>query len=140
MGVSAIAIASLAIADLERTGWHGQIRKGRRLGTSNIGTIHGGEATNVVTDRVAIRAEARSHDPTFRKRIVREIERALARVYSGEGDTAEQQQLDPREQVKKMILDRDSLLMAADGDPRKFYELAATIDEFIDEIFRQATE
>ena len=79
-GVSAIAIASRAIADLERAGWHGQIRKGRRLGTSNIGTIQGGEATNVVTDRVAIRAEARSHDPTFRKRIVREIERAFARA------------------------------------------------------------
>jgi len=79
-GVSAIAIASLAIADLERSGWHGQIRKGGRLGTSNVGTIHGGETTNVVADRVVMRAEARSHDPSFRKRIVREIERAFARA------------------------------------------------------------
>jgi tripeptide aminopeptidase len=79
-GVSAIAIASLAIADLERGGWHGQIRKGKRLGTSNIGTIHGGEMTNVVTDRVVIRAEARSHDPTFRRRIVQEIERSFSRA------------------------------------------------------------
>jgi len=79
-GVSAIAIASLAIADLQRGGWHGRIRKGQRLGTSNIGAIHGGEATNVVADRVVIRAEARSHDPVFLKRIVREIERAFTRA------------------------------------------------------------
>ncbi len=79
-GVSAISIASLAIAELERAGWHGQIRKGRRLGTSNIGTIHGGETTNVITDRVVLRAEARSHDPAFRKRIVQEIERAFSRA------------------------------------------------------------
>jgi len=80
LGVSAIAIASLAIADLQRGGWHGQIRKGHRLGTSNVGSIHGGDATNVVPDRVVIRAEARSHDPTFRRQIVREIERAFTRA------------------------------------------------------------
>jgi tripeptide aminopeptidase len=79
-GVSAIAIASLAIADLERGGWHGRIRKGGRTGTSNIGTIHGGDVTNVITDRVVINAEARSHDAVFRKRIVREIERAFSRA------------------------------------------------------------
>lgn len=79
-GVSAIAIASLAIADLQRNGWHGDIRKGRRAGTSNVGFIHGGEATNVVTDFVSIRAEARSHDPKFRQRIVLEIEKAFERA------------------------------------------------------------
>jgi tripeptide aminopeptidase len=79
-GVSAIAIAALAIADLHRGGWHGSISKGNRKGTSNIGVIEGGNATNVVTDRVFIRAEARSHDPVFRKRIVREIERAFNRA------------------------------------------------------------
>jgi tripeptide aminopeptidase len=79
-GVSAIAIASLAIADLEHAGWHGQIRKGHGLGTSNIGTIHGGQTTNVIADRVVMRAEARSHDPSFRRRIVREIERAFSRA------------------------------------------------------------
>jgi tripeptide aminopeptidase len=81
-GVSAIAIASLAIADLQRRGWHGDVHKARRHGTSNVGYILGGEATNVVTDRVAIRAEARSHDPTFRDRIVSEIERAFQRAAS----------------------------------------------------------
>lgn len=79
-GISAIAIASLAIADLVENGWHGLIKKGSRMGTSNVGVIHGGAATNVVTDRVEIKAEARSHDPKFRARIVREIERAFQRA------------------------------------------------------------
>jgi tripeptide aminopeptidase len=77
-GVSAIAIAALAIADLQHHGWHGQVRKDGSHGTSNVGYIHGGEATNVVTDHVTLRAEARSHDPHFRKQIVRQIEKAFA--------------------------------------------------------------
>src|ERR1700690_290492 len=77
LGVSAIAIAGLAIAQLHKEGWHGQIVKGQRRGTSNIGFIHGGAATNVVTDRVQLKAEARSHDPKFRKQIVQAIERAF---------------------------------------------------------------
>lgn len=79
-GVSAIAIASLAIADLVENGWHGQVEQGRRHGTSNVGVIHGGEATNVVTDKVVVRAEARSHDAPFRRRIVSEIRRAFERA------------------------------------------------------------
>ncbi len=79
-GVSAIAIASLAIADLHRGGWHGDIHKDGKHGTSNVGYISGGEATNVVTDHVTLKAEARSHDPKFRQRIVREIEQAFRRA------------------------------------------------------------
>jgi len=79
-GVSAIAIASLAIADLHRNGWHGDIHKNGKHGTSNVGYIFGGEATNVVTDRVTLKVEARSHDPRFRKQIVREIEQAFRRA------------------------------------------------------------
>ncbi|MDX1966531.1 MAG: M20/M25/M40 family metallo-hydrolase [Planctomycetaceae bacterium] len=77
LGVSATAIASLAIADLVQQGWHGLIRKGRKSGTSNIGVIQGGEATNVVTSLVRLRAEARSHDPAFRARIVQAYQRAF---------------------------------------------------------------
>jgi tripeptide aminopeptidase len=76
-GISAIGIAALAIADLQRGGWHGLIRKPEGDGTSNVGVIQGGAATNVVTDRVTVRAEARSHEPKFRQRIVRQIERAF---------------------------------------------------------------
>jgi tripeptide aminopeptidase len=76
-GVSAIAIAARAITDLVDRGWHGEIRKGNDLGTSNVGVIQGGAATNVVTNHVSIRAEARSHNPRFRKRIVAEIHKAF---------------------------------------------------------------
>jgi tripeptide aminopeptidase len=76
-GISAIAIASLAIADLHRRGWHGLVERGNRRGTSNVGVIAGGDATNVVCDRVTVRAEARSHDPAFRRGIVRQIEQAF---------------------------------------------------------------
>jgi tripeptide aminopeptidase len=76
-GVSAIAIASLAVAELHEEGWHGQIQKDGRSGTSNVGVIRGGEATNVVTPYVEVRAEARSHNPAFRRRIVRTIEQAF---------------------------------------------------------------
>jgi len=79
-GVSAIAIASLAIADLQRTGWHGDIHQDGKHGTSNVGYIFGGEATNVVTDHVTLKAEARSHDPKFRKWIIREMEQAFHRA------------------------------------------------------------
>jgi tripeptide aminopeptidase len=79
-GVSAIAIASLAVADLVKGGWHGLVTKAEGTGTSNVGVIRGGEATNVVTDQVHIRAEARSHDPKFRQRIVKEIEAAFKRA------------------------------------------------------------
>jgi tripeptide aminopeptidase len=76
-GVSAIAIASLAIADLAREGWHGLVLKGKHRGTSNIGFIHGGEATNVVTESVKLKAEARSHNPKFRGQIIKAFERAF---------------------------------------------------------------
>ncbi len=79
-GISAIAIASLAIADLVKNGWHGLIEKDGKRGTSNVGVINGGTATNVVTDLVTIRAEARAHDPKFRARIIAEIEKAFQRA------------------------------------------------------------
>ncbi len=90
-GISAIAIAGWAIAELVENGWHGLIQKGKNKGTSNIGFIEAGEATNVVTPRLVLRAEARSHDPKFRERIVREYQAAFARaakaVKNDEGKT-----------------------------------------------------
>ena len=91
LGVSAIAIAGLAIARLVEDGWHGLIVKGRHIGTSNVGVISGGDATNVVTPKLILEAEARSHDPKFRKRIVEEIRKAFAHavktVKSADGKT-----------------------------------------------------
>ena len=90
-GVNAITIASLAIADLTQNGWHGLIEKGKHRGTSNVGIIHAGEATNVVTPSLSLRAEARSHDPVFRKKIVeayrKAFEQAAKSVKSSDGKT-----------------------------------------------------
>jgi len=81
-GISAVAIASLAIAELQKNGWHGAIKKGKNLGTSNVGVIRGGEATNVVAEHLFIKAEARSHDAKFRQRILKEIKAAFNRARS----------------------------------------------------------
>ncbi|MCA9067549.1 MAG: M20/M25/M40 family metallo-hydrolase [Planctomycetaceae bacterium] len=90
-GVNAIAIAGRAIADLVENGWHGLIVKGKNRGTSNIGFVEAGEATNVVTPRLVLRAEARSHDPKFRSKIVKEyqaaFERAAKAIKNDEGKT-----------------------------------------------------
>jgi len=88
-GVNAITIAALAIADLTENGWHGLISKGRNRGTSNVGVISAGEATNVVTPHLSLRAEARSHDPVFRQRIVdayrKAFQKAAKSIKSSEG-------------------------------------------------------
>ena len=76
-GVSAIAVAGLAIAWLQQQGWHGLVEKPEGRGTANIGLIYGGEATNVVTPEVHLQAEARSHDPTFRRKIVQVFQEAF---------------------------------------------------------------
>jgi tripeptide aminopeptidase len=90
-GVSAIAIASLAIASLVENGWHGLVEKGGKRGTSNVGVIQAGAATNVVAESALLRAEARGHDPAFRERIVKAIEKAFAdaakKVKSVDGKT-----------------------------------------------------
>jgi tripeptide aminopeptidase len=92
-GVSAAAVAALAIADLVANGWHGLIIKGPHTGTSNVGTVHGGDATNVVMPHLAIKAEARSHDPEFRLRIVEAyrsaFEQAATKIESISGCTAQ---------------------------------------------------
>jgi len=90
-GVSAVAIAALAVARLQADGWHGDIHKNGCHGTSNVGVIQGGQATNVVTDRVVVKAECRSHDRDFRKRIVDTFDRtfreAAEQVHNIEGES-----------------------------------------------------
>lgn len=87
-GVSAIAIAGIAIADLNAGGWLGDIRRDGQRGTSNLGHIEGGGATNVVPDRVVLRGECRSHDREFRQRILDEITAAFARAAAQVKNTA----------------------------------------------------
>ncbi len=70
LGISAIGVAGVAIADLVAGGWHGLVVKGSRTGTSNIGIISAGDATNVVTPELDLKAEVRSHEPQFRREII----------------------------------------------------------------------
>jgi tripeptide aminopeptidase len=90
-GVSAIAIASLAVADLVEQGLHGLVEQDGKRATTNVGVIQAGAATNVVAEAAAIKAEARSHDPGFRARIVKAIEKAFTdavkKVRSSDGRT-----------------------------------------------------
>ncbi len=85
-GISATMVASLALAEIHRSGWFGKIRKDEGEGTSNVGSFGGkdgkaaGEATNVVTDFVHIRGEARSHDTRFVKQIVKAYKEAFTRA------------------------------------------------------------
>ena len=80
LGIPAMGIASVAIADLIENGWHGLVEQGSKRGTCNLGIINGGDATNVVNDRCTIWGEVRSHDEKFRQRILKEIEKAFQRA------------------------------------------------------------
>lgn len=77
-GVSAAVIAARAIAELDREGWHGRIAKAEGTGTANVGIMHGGQGSNVVMPAMHILAEARSHAPAFRRRIIERWQRAFA--------------------------------------------------------------
>lgn len=68
LGVSAITLAAKAIAAAKQ----GRIDEET---TSNIGTIEGGTATNIVPDRVVLQAEARSHKE---EKLIRATEDLLA--------------------------------------------------------------
>jgi tripeptide aminopeptidase len=118
-GVSAIAIAAKAIAHLHDKGWHGLVTKSGKTGTSNVGVIRGGQATNVVTDRVVLRAEARSHDAAFRKQIVEQIEKAFhqaaASVQNVEG-TSGRVEINSRLDYESFLLKRDEPCVVAAAD------------------------
>ena len=78
----------MAIADLQKNGWHGRVVRGRQRGTSNIGIVEGGSATNVVMPELRVTGEARSHSPAFRGRIVREYRKAFENAAKSLKNTA----------------------------------------------------
>ncbi len=88
-GISAALIASRAIADVSRRGYFGRVKKRGKIGTSNVGVIRGGEATNQVADHVFVRGESRSHDPEFFAEITEayrtSFEKAAASVTNDRG-------------------------------------------------------
>ena len=94
-GISATMILALALAEVKAGGWFGKVVKGKKLGTSNVGPVTGGDgrpagdATNVVTDYVHVRGESRSHDAKFFPQITAAykaaFEKAAKRVKNSEG-------------------------------------------------------
>jgi tripeptide aminopeptidase len=85
-GVSAALVAGLALAQVHQDGWFGKVKRNGREGTSNVGSIgdrdgrSAGQATNVVTDYVLVRGEARSHDPKFVRQITAAYRDAFERA------------------------------------------------------------
>lgn len=97
-GISSTLVASLAIAEARKNGWFGKVVKENGRGTSNPGIFSGrngkpaGDATNVVTDYVYIKGEARSPDEAFASAICQGYREAFANaqaeVTDAGGDTA----------------------------------------------------
>lgn len=98
-GISATMVGAMALAEARSAGWFGKVVKPDGHGTSNVGIFGGkdgkpaGDATNVVTDYVYIKGEARSPESAFAAKIAEGYRDAFAKakaaVVDHEGDTAE---------------------------------------------------
>ena len=76
-GISAGLVAAKALSQIAEKGFFGRIIQGEKKGTSNVGTLHGGEATNQVMDHLTATGECRSHDPDFLEEIVEVYQEAF---------------------------------------------------------------
>ena len=98
-GISATLVAAVALTEAHRSGWFGKVVKPNGHGTSNVGIFGGhegkpaGDATNVVTDYVQIKGEARSPEAAFASAICNayreSFAKAQAEVKDAGGETAE---------------------------------------------------
>lgn len=99
-GISATLVGALALSEAHKAGWFGKVVKPDGNGTSNPGIFGGkegktaaGDATNVVTDFVYIKGEARSPEAAFAKKIAEGYREAFKKaqdmVKDTEGETAE---------------------------------------------------
>lgn len=97
-GISATMVGAVALAGARAAGWFGQVKKPNGYGTSNVGIFGGkdgkaaGDATNVVTDYVFIKGEARSPESAFASEIAEGFKTAFAQtqkdVTNSEGEAA----------------------------------------------------
>ncbi len=82
-GISATLVGAIGLTEAQRAGWFGKVVKPEGHGTSNVGIFGGkpgqpaGDATNVVTDYVHLKGEARSPDAAFCRRDLRRLPRRL---------------------------------------------------------------
>ncbi|SFK94394.1 peptidase T-like protein [Mesorhizobium albiziae] len=98
-GISATMVGAIALTEARQAGWFGKVVKPDGRGTSNVGIFGGkgdkaaGDATNVVTDYVFIKGEARSPESAFAAKIANGYKQAFAKaqgeVRDHEGGTAE---------------------------------------------------
>jgi len=98
-GISATLVGALGLANARRDGWFGKIEKSNGKGTSNVGIFGGkdgkaaGDATNVVTDYVWMKGEARSNESAFAAAVAEAFkaafEEAKQAVKATDGATAE---------------------------------------------------
>lgn len=85
-GISSTLVAALALAEAHRGRWFGKVVKPDGKGTSNAGVFGGkdgkaaGDATNVVTDYVYVKGEARSPDVKFAAKITDAYRAAFAKA------------------------------------------------------------
>lgn len=85
-GISATLVAALGLTEAHRSGWFGKVVKPNGKGTSNVGVFGGhegqpaGDATNVVTDYVSIKGEARSPEAAFAAAICQGFRDAFAKA------------------------------------------------------------
>jgi len=85
-GISATLVAAVALTEAHRSGWFGKVVKPDGKGTSNVGVFSGkdghpaGDATNVVTDYVQIKGEARSQEAAFATAICEGYREAFAKA------------------------------------------------------------
>lgn len=85
-GISATLVGAVALAEAKREGWFGKVVKVEDKGTSNVGIFGGrndkaaGDATNVVTDYVFIKGEARSPTSAFATAIAKGFEQAFQKA------------------------------------------------------------
>ena len=79
-GISAGMIASKAMATIAEKDYFGRIVKGNRTGTSNLGSMGGGEASNQVMDRAVLTGECRSHSPAFLEQIIKVYKTSFAQA------------------------------------------------------------
>jgi tripeptide aminopeptidase len=98
-GISATLVGAVGLTEAHRGSWFGKVVKPEGHGTSNVGIFGGkqgmpaGDATNVVTDYVHIKGEARSREIAFASKICNAYREAFAKAQSqvkdADGATAE---------------------------------------------------
>lgn len=97
-GISAPMVAALALSEIAREGWFGDVRRREGVGKANVGTLCGsdggcvGGATNVIADYVRVEGEVRSHTERFVDEILaahlEAFQRAVRRMPNDSGEIA----------------------------------------------------